>query len=244
MDNNYTLIMPMLGRLDEKQMPLQYQYDKHGNMNCLNSLFNINTEIFSDVYFIVSEKHDKLFNISNKIEAELEPCHFNFDYHIEVTSINTHSQAETIYQVLKKMNNDITGPIFIKDADNTCLCKNLIKGNSVLVYSLENTPIVDPLHKSYINIDEQNFITNIIEKRVVSGLFNCGGYSFADANDFIEAYEALTVYENLNADIPVHMYISHIIYWLILNKNAKFRPIIADWYNDYEINDKLNNILI
>ena len=73
---------------------------------------------------------------------------------------------------------------------------------------------------------------NIIEKRVVSNLFNCGGYSFTDAALFKTAYEALLGYE----DIANHMYISHIIYWLILNKKIKFRPVEATYYEDFEIN--------
>jgi hypothetical protein len=97
---------------------------------------------------------------------------------------------------------------------------------------LENTPIVDPQHKSYVSVDDQNFVVNIIEKRVVSNLFNCGGYSFTDASLFKTAYESLLGYE----DIANHMYISHIIYWLILNKKIKFRPVEATYYEDFEIN--------
>ena len=65
-------------------------------------------------------------------------------------------------------------------------------------------------------------------------MFNCGGYTFNDANDFVNGFEALLEFE----DISNHMYISHIIYWLILNKNIKFRPIEAIDYEDFEIKNK------
>ena len=149
--------------------------------------------------------------------------------HFRIFEYPTSSQAETIYQIIK--NYHIEGQIFIKDADSMYVCDKEIKGNAVMVYSLENTPIVDPQHKSYVAIDDQNFVTNIIEKKVVSNLFNCGGYSFASALDFIEAYEHVLEFE----DIFSHMYISHIIYWLILNKKLKFRPIEAIGYEDFEI---------
>ena len=71
---------------------------------------------------------------------------------------------------------------------------------------------------------------NYIEKRVVSSYFNCGGYSFKDVNDFIEGYEFCKKLEKNE-----HMYLSHIIYYLILFKKMIFKPIIADSYTDFAI---------
>ncbi len=234
MRKKYTLIMPMLS-LEEDIVPIEYQYDKEtGVMNCIRSLKGIDTSLFSDVYFIILKKHNDKFNIVSKIDTELHMDREGqkFNVHYSIAFEHTKSQAETVYNCIKKYN--IAGPIFIKDADNMCVCDKIYEGNTVLIYPLENTPVVDPQHKSYINIDEQNFVTNIIEKRVISGMFNCGGYSFADANDFIEAYDSILKYE----DKSTHMYISHIIYWLILNKQLKFRPIVANFYDDFSLINK------
>ena len=236
MNEKFSLIVPMINgsKKYENSVPIEFQYDnKSGKINCVKSIEGLNlnyTDTFSKIYFILLQKHEIEYNVSEKIMLSIKnsilngiECVFTFlDY---VTS----SQAETIYTEIKKYN--ITGPIFIKDADNMCILNSEIKKNSVLVYPLENTPIVDPQHKSYVSIDDQNFVVNIIEKKVVSNLFNCGGYSFNSALDFVEAYEAVQMFE----DIMEHMYISHIIYWLILNKKLKFRPIEAIGYEDFEI---------
>ena len=238
MEEKYKLIVPMLNasKKYENSVPIEFQYDNDtGKINCVKSIEGLKVnylETFDKIYFIILSKHEKKYHLADKIMLSIKnsplngiECIFTFvDY-------PTSSQAETIYNELKKY--DIKGPIFIKDADNMCICDKELKGNSVLVYSLENTPIVDPQHKSYITVDDQNFVTNIIEKRIVSNLFNCGGYSFKTALDFIEAYEAIQQFE----DIANHMYISHIIYWLILNKKLKFRPIEAIGYEDFELKE-------
>ena len=239
MEEKFSLIVPMINtsKKYENSVPIEFQYDNEsGKINCVKSIEALNVnflDTFYRIFFIILKKHEDLYHVSDKIMLSIKnsklngiECIFTFlDY-------PTSSQAETIYGELKKFK--ITGPIFIKDADNMCVLNTEIKGNSVLVYPLENTPIVDPQHKSYVATDDQNFVVNIIEKKVVSNLFNCGGYSFNTALDFIDAYEAVQMFEDMSS----HMYISHIIYWLILNKKLKFRPIEAIGYEDFEI--KLN----
>lgn len=239
MEDKYTLIVPMINTSERYKniVPIEFQYDNECNkMNCIKSIEGINTDLFSIIYFVILRKHEEKYNISSKIKLDITisnklrniPCKFVILDH------PTSSQAETIYKTITNAN--ISGPIFIKDADNGCVCDVNRIDNFVLVYQLENTKVVDPQHKSYVSIDDQNFITNIIEKRIVSSYFNCGGYTFKSANDFINAYEGILKYE----DIMNHMYISHLIYWLLLNKKMKFRPIEATYYDDYEIKNIIN----
>ena len=233
MKEEYTLIVPMVSVKSKDTVPLEFKYDNNtGQINCIKALEGIDLSMFTKIYFVMLYEHELKYHIAEKITVARKFNKKLLDTEVifKFLDIPTSSQAETIYNTIVEY--DIKGPIFIKDADNTCTCEGQIKGNTVLVYPLENTPIVDPQHKSYVNVDDQNFVVNIIEKRVVSNLFNCGGYSFIDAALFKTAYEALLGYE----DITNHMYISHIIYWLILNKKVKFRPVEATYYEDFEIN--------
>lgn len=234
MKEEYTLIVPMVCTNKPKnKVPLEFKYDNNtGQINCIKALEGIDLSMFTKIYFVLLYEHELKYHVAEKIAVARKFNKDLLDIEIIFKFLDnpTSSQAQTIYDTIVSYN--ITGPIFIKDADNTCTCSNPIKGNSVLVYPLEKTPLVDPQHKSYVNVDDQNFVVNIIEKRVVSNLFNCGGYSFTDAELFKTAYEALLGYE----DIVNHMYISHIIYWLILNKKARFRPVEATYYEDFEIN--------
>ena len=94
------------------------------------------------------------------------------------------------------------------------------------VYPLEKLELVDPRHKSYVAVDDMQHITNIIEKKVVSHLFNAGGYCFEDVKDFLDAYNA---YSHLGK-----IYLSHIIYGMLLSGNL-FRPITVSDYTDWNI---------
>ena len=235
MKEEYTLIVPMVSTKNKNTVPLEFKYDnKTGQINCIKALEGIDLSMFTKIYFVMLYEHELKYHIAEKITVarKFNKKLLSTEIIFKFLDTPTSSQAETIYNTIIEYN--IEGPIFIKDADNTCTCDGQIKGNTVLVYPLENTPIVDPQHKSYVNIDDQNFVVNIIEKRVVSNLFNCGGYSFTDASLFKTAYESLLGYE----DITNHMYISHIIYWLILNKKIKFRPVEATYYEDFELNTK------
>lgn len=229
--NNFTLIIPTINTSDKykNSVPIEFRYDNEtGEMNCIKALNGIDISNFTKIIFVVLKEHNDKYNIYYKIEAAMK--FHNIPYIVSIISKPTSSQVETVYQIINKYN--IKGSIFIKDADNMCVIPTLTQTNSLLIYNIENLPIVDPQHKSYITLDEQNFVTNVIEKRVVSPIFNCGGYGFANVNDFIDAYNALNKYENVNT----HLYISHCIYWLILNKNIKFRPIQAIYYEDFEMN--------
>ena len=239
MEEKFSLIVPMINtsKKYENSVPIEFQYDNEsGKINCIKSIEGIklcNVDTLNKIYFTILSKHEIQYHVSEKIMLSVKnSCLNGIECVFMFLDQPTSSQAETIYLTLKKYK--INGPIFIKDADNMCICDTEIKGNSVLVYLLENTPIVDPQHKSYVSVDDQNFVVNIIEKKVVSNLFNCGGYSFKTALDFIDGYEHVLEYE----DISSHMYISHIIYWLILNRKLKFRPIEAIGYEDFEINNK------
>ena len=233
MKKKYSLIVPMINTSSKyaNKLPIEFQYDNNtGKMNCIKSIEGINVELFTDIYFVILSEHEKKYNISQKIMLSVKNSKLNgINCVFLFLDTPTSSQAETIYTVIKKYN--IDGPIFIKDADNMCICNEHILGNYVLVYPLEKTPIVDPQHKSYIDLDDQQFITNTIEKRVVSDRFNCGGYVFVDSNDFCIAYNSITDY----ADKDNHLYMSHIIYWLTLYKDIKFRPIECTNYIDFEI---------
>jgi hypothetical protein len=133
----------------------------------------------------------------------------------------TTSQAETIYRTIQQEN--ITGSIFIKDADSSFTAE-VTPYNGVAVFPLEKMDYIDPRDKSYVAVDDMQYITNIIEKRVVSHFFSAGGYCFQSANDFCKYYLELAEYP--------HLYLSHIIYAMLLN-NKPFRPIAVKNYKDW-----------
>ena len=69
------------------------------------------------------------------------------------------------------------------------------------------------------------YITNIIEKRIVSHYFTAGGYSFNSADTYCRYYERLQQQSGL--------YLSHIIYAMLLEGHT-FRPVLTKEYEDFD----------
>lgn len=226
------LIVPMVRKCSNK-MPLEFQYNDNGVMKCIDALSEMSLLTFDNIYFALSLETDLCWDLQDKLTVAIErlrrDCRIRQDTKVYFAVLKvTSSQAETIYETIKQYK--IKGSIFIKDADNKCNIKTTPTDNSVCLFSLECCDIVDPRHKSYVTIDDNMFVTNMIEKRVVSNYFNCGGYSFQNVDDFVEGYEFCKQFEKNE-----HMHISHIIYYLILFKKMIFKPVMADSYTDFAI---------
>lgn len=223
----HILIVPCATRRTD----VEFAYDKEECLiNCVRAMSYINLCTIDEVYFVViSDKNDQ-YRLSQKIIADCTRLD-NIDGKVHIINIQkTNTSADTVYTALKRICGDNKADIqlYIKDADNMCYNTMPLDGNEILCGSLEDMSLVDPQHKSYIKLDEQGFITNAIEKRVISDRFIAGGYNFDNANDFIEAYESLK-------KTTEKFYISDIVFWLILNRDLKFRPVMATKFNDFNI---------
>lgn len=233
MSDRHNLIVPMVTN-QLKGFPIEYQYNNEGVMKCVEAISGLPLKQFTDIYFIISKQADIEWHLETKIRWDL--CRLlhkdKLDSNTNIKFIKledqTKSQVETIYNAVT--HSHIEGSIFIKDADNSFTLNNIPFCNSVCIYSIEDCKVFEPQHKSYVSIDDNMLITNIIEKRVVSKYFNCGGYSFKDANCFIEAYDHFKDYD--------HVYLSHLIYYLMLVKKILFTPEIATNYNDFTLECK------
>lgn len=73
-------------------------------------------------------------------------------------------------------------------------------------------------------VDDMFYVTNIIEKRIVSHYFSAGGYGLESCEDFCRYYEQFAGAKDL--------YLSHIIYAMLLNKYI-FRPTLVKCYQDF-----------
>ena len=234
MNNKYSLIVPMVTSQTDS-FPIEYQYNDKGVMKCVDAISGLPLKQFTDIYFVLNKQADVKWHLETKIRCDI----YNLvcdsllspDASVHFVKIDNHtkSQAETIYNAI--IGAHINGAIFIKDADNSFVLDKLPFDNSVCIYSIEDCTVFEPQHKSYVSIDDNMLITNIIEKRVISKYFNCGGYSFKDVSLFIEAY-------NHFKDSDCHVYLSHLIYYLMLVKKVIFTPEVATYYNDFTLSCK------
>lgn len=128
-----------------------------------------------------------------------------FPYQIIEIDKQTISHSETVALGIEQAG--ITGPIFLKDSDSY-FSHRFEEGNYVCVNSLHDVNQTNAKTKSYITKNAYGDIREIAEKQVISDLFCCGGYSFDDAEQFVDTHiRVVKEQENPNDRI----YISNII---------------------------------
>lgn len=227
MHKRFSLIVPAAGDkyAEDGRMPLIFTPDANGVMHCVKSITGLNLKDFDAIYFTILRKHVEKFDVDELLKLQFRRLRLD-NARLVILERPTATQAETIVRTIEEA--DIKGAIFVKDADGYFEAE-VFPENGVSVYPLESLELVDPRHKSYVAVDDMQHITNIIEKRVVSHLFNAGGYCFENADDFIEVFKR---HKGLGK-----IYISHLIYSMLLDK-ASFRPIEVSDYQDWNIYGK------
>lgn len=222
-----TLIIPCAGKSSRfpNMKPKWMLTYPDGKLMIEKSLEGLNLDDFDRIIITIVKPHD------DKYEAKLilEQVFAN-NPKIEICVLDdfTSSASETIYLTLTKMN--VKGAFVIKDSDNyvsfklTQPLQNAIVGYDLSTHrNISNIP-----EKSFLIVNEQNIIEDIIEKQIVSKIICLGVYVFKSVDDFLEAYRALQQ-KNVNGE----MFISHVISYMLTKNNVIFTSIMADDYEDW-----------
>ncbi len=218
-----SLIMPIAVYKPEYQshIPPVFLLADDGVMHCIHALKSLDVNAFDHIYITILRDLNKKYALAQQLQLQL--CINNIT-NAEIVELEepTHSQPETIYQTIRQKH--INGAIVIKDADCSFIGEDT-RGNAITIHPLEQLDWVNPKNKSYVSVDDMYYITNIIEKRIVSHYFTAGGYSFASALTFCQYYERFQHQPGL--------YLSHIIYAMLLEGHT-FRPVLTTEYEDFE----------
>jgi hypothetical protein len=120
----------------------------------------------------------------------------------------TRGPADTVRQIMAQADLDSQQGLLIKDCDSF-FDHDRSGENYVCVSSVNEHDVIKRLgSKSFVRCNDQNIITDIIEKQVVSDLFCVGGYHFRCPDLFLQAYQQL--------DLGDHeIFVSHVIQRLL-----------------------------
>jgi hypothetical protein len=197
----------------------------NGNMVLQNVLDNyIKSKHFDNIYVTILKEHEIKYNIIHRLNYI-----FGESIKIVVLPDRTNGSADTVYQTLKRINTN--GPFLVRDCDSF-FNHNLEIGNVVYCNHIGSNKNLQA--KSYIKTNDQNIITNIIEKNIVSEYFCVGGYQFSSAREFIVKFEQLQSNSN-------EIYISEIIGSMINSGEIFIKSLVSDYidvgtideFNDY-----------
>lgn len=124
----------------------------------------------------------------------------------------TKSQSDTVLKTLESM--DVSGSFIAKDSDCRVTieieeCNNFLVGADLR----KNNQVTNVPGKSFLILNEQNMIIDIIEKSVSSNIINLGVYGFRSAELFINASKQLKKIGSDNSEDE--FWLSHIVSYLI-----------------------------
>ncbi len=220
---SFNLIIPVAADNPTYNHQKPYWMDIHpsGNLMLFETISGLDLQKFDAIYITMLKKHVELYSYKELLNRQFELNGYKDKLKIVLLDTPTRNQPETVAKTIEK--EKIKGSIVIKDADNRFEC-TMKPGNFVCSYPLDALSNVNPADKSYINIDDSGFITNIVEKKIISRWFCCGAYGFEDSEQFSLYYEK---YKGID-----RLYISHLIYAMLLDKTV-FHPINVSNYRDW-----------
>lgn len=193
----------------------------NGNLMLAEAILGLSFDKLEKIYLIVLTAHLDKFQCLDGIKKQFDQIGLAEKLVIVGLDKPTASQPETVARAIEQ--EDIRGPICIKDSDNFFRLK-VPDTNFISVMDLNEVGFVNPGNKSYAAVNESRFITNVVEKRVISNFFCCGAYGFEDAQEYLRYFNALSGVDNL--------YLSHIIYQMLLDRKA-FCAAVASDYSDW-----------
>jgi hypothetical protein len=191
-----------------------------GNMMVKKAVEGIDVQSKDTIVTILKE-HEDQYDIIAGLKDNMGE-----DVTMVVLDEPTQSQSETVYQTLKKAN--VTESFLVKDSDNLFSIKNPNEDFNYVCYSdIHEHEEINPGNKSYIKLNEQGIIVDIVEKQVVSKYFNVGGYYFKSPEVFIKTFE------KLSANNDKELFLSHAIQDMIANSGEVFLGKEANNYFDW-----------
>jgi len=157
-----------------------------------------------DIHIIILKEHSEKYDAKLALERIYKN---NPNVNIHVLDDVTSGPAETVYVVAKQINPNES--IYIQDCDS--FFDGIIsKSNQVSVADLRNfRDVTNVAAKSYAVLNDQDMLTNIIEKSVSSNYICVGGYEFATAAEFCENFEELK--KQAGPSNTIEIFVSHII---------------------------------
>lgn len=206
-----SLIVPMAGkssRFPNMRPKWMLTHPMTNRFMCIDAILGLNLDFFDKIYFVCLEEHETKFQFTKGLVEEFVEIGIGDKAKIIYLKDQTSSQSQTVFEAIKIEN--VNGFIFIKDSDGYYNCKLVEEKNQIAYFDLNDMDDINARTKSYVELDINRMVTNIVEKHVVSSTFSSGGYGFADAKEFCVTYEKLQ-------DMEGECYISHIIFEMMLS---------------------------
>jgi len=219
-----TLLVLCAGSRRINHIPVFMNRHPDGKILAEKAIEGIYSDTYQRIIYIITKSIDKEFNAKEFLLKEVKK-------NIEVVCIlgETNGPAETVFYAIKAT--QIEGEFAVRDCLNSIEIKDNLFGNFVSGFDLTkcNQDIYEVRTKSFIVVNEQNQILDIIEKKFRSDVISVGLYGFKNVSDFLLAYEKLK-----DPAYPIKkLYLSNIISYLIGYKQRVFHCVPVTRHEDW-----------
>ena len=193
------------------------------------SIKGLNLDSFDKIYFVAQKSHQEKYGFTEGFINEFYEIKDKIEF--VLLDHSTNSQPETVYECIQKVG--IKGAILVKDSDNFFEANVKSDGNYVCYFDLNDRDDLNARNKSYLQFDVNGYISNIVEKKVVSSTFSVGGYGFDSADEFCEYFKSCV-------KLQPELYMSNVIFEMLLH-DKKFTGIKTSDYEDWGTLVEWNN---
>lgn len=230
-----TLLIPACGTSRLEGMPRMLVRHPNKELLMKRCIQGFHNYPFDKIYYIVRKSDEEKYAIANLISQEMTDI---ANLSLITLTEDTTCPAQTIYYALKKLN--LQGEIVIHDSDIFVDIPMITSPNFVVGTNIMNTnpTITNIKDKCFLKLNEQNCVLDLIEKRVKSDTICLGVYGIDDATSFVKAYESLASIPSI-AD---HLYISHIMSYLLGTENKIISYYNVDNYENWSSDNGWANI--
>lgn len=207
-----TLIVPMAGR--SSRFPgcrpkWMLTHPRSGRFMGVESITGLNLLRFDEIKFVCLQEHEQEHGFLKGFKEELHENGVGDKSEILLLKDRTSSQSETVATAIRELG--VKGSVFVKDSDSYFKYDPGTGGNQVAYFDLSECEAISPGSKSYIQVDSNGMLTNIVEKKVISPFFSVGGYGFESAEEFCLTYDRIQA-----MDEESEIYISNLIFDMLL----------------------------
>lgn len=169
------------------------------------------------IYIGVLQEHHDSYAIDQRLREI-----YGDRVHMVILPERTQGPADTVRQIMSRVDLDSQQGLFIKDCDSFFQHARS-DGNYVCVSSITEHEVLKRLSaKSFVRCNDQDIVTDIIEKQVVSDLFCVGGYHFRNPSLFLRAFNALPM-------AATEIFVSHVIQWLLQQGEIFLSHRVSDY---------------
>ncbi|MDX1916251.1 MAG: hypothetical protein SFU55_11765 [Methylophilus sp.] len=186
------------------------------------SITKMDLSVFDEIVLISLVELENIHHFSEIVTTRISELAGGVPCNCVLLENSTSSQSETVAEGLRKIGGDFS--FVVKDSDNQFSYK-ASEGNSIAVSDLNSVGLINAKNKSYVEVNKDQKVTNIVEKKVISNLFCVGAYSFRSSQEFLDYYDRCDKSSG-------ELYISGLIYMMLLN-GVSFSTRIVEQYTDW-----------